>query len=84
MKVFLINFLSNSVSWCCLIHFLMKSFSADTFTPQALKESFCQSLRPGQLMESLFDCVPGAFFFAKDRESRFMAGGQSFAKTLGE
>lgn len=64
--------------------FLMKSFSADTFTPQALKESFCQSLRPGQLMESLFDCVPGAFFFAKDRESRFMAGGQSFAKTLGE
>ena len=62
----------------------MKPPSKDIFSPQALQESFRQTLRPGQLMESLFDCVPGAFFFVKDRESRFMAGGRSFAQTLGE
>ncbi len=62
----------------------MKSLPKDTLTPQALQESFRQALRPGQLMESLFDCVPGAFFFVKDRASRFMAGGRSFAQTLGE
>ena len=49
-----------------------------------LQARFLASLRPGQLMESLFDCVPGAFFFVKDCESRFMAGGQSFAQTFGE
>lgn len=62
----------------------MKQPSTDMYSPQALQESFRRSLRPGQLMESLFDCVPGAFFFVKDRESRFMAGGRSFAQTLGE
>ena len=62
----------------------MKPSSTDTFSPQALQESFREALRPGQLMEALFDCVPGAFFFVKDRESRFMAGGRSFAQTLGE
>ena len=49
-----------------------------------LQAQFRASLRPDQLMESLFDSVPGAFFFVKDRESRFMAGGQSFAQTFGE
>ena len=62
----------------------MKQSSTDTFSPQALQGPFRQSLRSGQLLESLFDCVPGAFFFVKDRESRFMAGGRSFAQTLGE
>lgn len=49
-----------------------------------VQRDFLASLRPGQLMEALFDCVPGAFFFVKDRESRFMGGGLSFAQTLGE
>ncbi len=62
----------------------MKSPSKNIFSPQALRESFLTALRPGQLMESLFDCVPGAFFFVKDRESRFMSGSRSFAQTLGE
>lgn len=46
--------------------------------------TFMESLAPGQLMESLFDLVPGVFYFVKDRESRFMACSQSFAETLGE
>lgn len=49
-----------------------------------LQASFLSSLRSGQLLESLFDHVPGAYYFVKDRESRFMGGSRSFAKTLGE
>ena len=45
---------------------------------------FYNSLQSGQLLESLFDSVPGAFYFVKDCESRFMSGSLSFAKTLGE
>ena len=48
------------------------------------RESFLESLRPGQLVESLFDSLPGAFYFVKDREARFIAGSCSFAQTLGE
>jgi AraC-like DNA-binding protein len=54
------------------------------YIPQALQESFRQALRPGQLLESLFDCVPDSFFFVKDCESRFMGGSRSFAQILGE
>ncbi len=35
-------------------------------------------------MEALFDAVPGAFYFVKDRESRFMGCSHSFARTFGE
>jgi len=62
----------------------MVQYFQDKCIPHSLQESFFQTLRPGQMMESLFDCVPGAFFFVKDRESRFMGGGRSFAQTLGE
>ena len=41
-------------------------------------------LRPGQLLETLLDSVPGTFYFVKDLESRFMGGSQSFAESLGE
>ncbi|MDG1667630.1 MAG: AraC family transcriptional regulator [Opitutae bacterium] len=53
-------------------------------TAVKMQSDFLTSLRPGQLLESLFDHVPGAYYFVKDRESRFMAGSQSFARTLGE
>lgn len=49
-----------------------------------MRTEFMDSLRPGQLLETLFEAVPGAFYFVKDLESRFMAGSQSFAETLGE
>ncbi len=42
------------------------------------------SLRRRQLLVALFDSVPGAHFFVKDRQSRFMDGSRSFAHTLGE
>ncbi|HKK18483.1 MAG TPA: AraC family transcriptional regulator [Opitutales bacterium] len=48
------------------------------------REAFFQSLAPGQWMEKLFDMVPGAYFFVKDRKSRFMGGSEDFARTLGE
>lgn len=48
------------------------------------RADFLRSLRGGQLMETLFDGLPGAFYFLKDRESRFMGGSQSFAEMLGE
>lgn len=48
-----------------------------------LYRSFWDALAPGQVLEALFESVPGVFFFVKDRESRFMAGSQSFAESLG-
>lgn len=48
------------------------------------RERFFASLRPGQLLVELFQAIPGAYLFIKDRESRFMDGSQSFAETLGE
>ena len=49
-----------------------------------VQKTFYNSLAAGQLMFELFDSVPGAYFFVKDRESRFMGGSSSFARTLGE
>jgi len=45
---------------------------------------FFSSLRSGQVLEALFDSVPGAYFFVKDRQSHFMGGSRDFANTLGE
>ena len=49
-----------------------------------MQSDFLSSLRSGQLLEALFDNLPGAYYFVKDRESRFMGGSQSFAQSLGE
>jgi len=49
-----------------------------------VQEAFLNSLATGPWMEQLFDRVPGAYFFVKDRKSRFMGGSQDFARTLGE
>ena len=49
-----------------------------------MRAEFMDFLRPGQLLETLLDSVPGTFYFVKDLESRFMGGSQSFAESLGE
>jgi len=46
-------------------------------------ESFLSRLRPGQMLEALFDAVPEAYLFIKDRESRFVSASKSFARMLG-
>ena len=46
--------------------------------------AFLASLCSGQLLESLFDHVPGAYYFVKDRQSRFMSGSVGFARMMGE
>ncbi len=59
--------------------------------PRPLNESelrdaqseFLGRLRPGQLVEGLFDVIPGVFYFVKDLESRFMGGSLSFAQSMG-
>jgi AraC-like DNA-binding protein len=58
--------------------------SLDSEMLESRISDFHNSLQSGQLLESLFDSVPGAFYFVKDCESRFMAGSLSFIKTLGE
>jgi AraC-like DNA-binding protein len=47
------------------------------------RHEFLRQLRPGQLLEGLFDEIPGTYFFFKDRESRFMGGNTNFARGLG-
>ena len=42
----------------------------------------CQ-LKPGQLLETLFDSIPGAYYFVKDRNGRFVTASKSFARTIG-
>ena len=63
--------------------FFMMPPSLDSEMLESRISDFYNSLQPGQLLESLFDSVPGAYYFVKDRESRFMTGSLSFVKTLG-
>lgn len=51
----------------------MASFRAD----------FLSTLQGGQLLESLFGVMPGAFYFVKNRDSRFVGGSERFARILG-
>lgn len=44
---------------------------------------FFDKLRPGQLLEELFDAIPDLHFFIKDEDSRFVGGSISFAEMLG-
>ncbi len=48
-----------------------------------LQSSFLESLMPGQLLEALFEEIPGAQMFVKDCESRFISATQSFAEMMG-
>lgn len=49
-----------------------------------VQKTFYDSLASGQLMSELFDSVPGAYFFVKDRKRRFMGGSRDFAHAFGE
>lgn len=62
----------------------MKPVPLDPSAALAAKSELLRVLAPGQLLEVLFDSVPGVYYFVKDRSSRFMAGSVSFANTLGE
>lgn len=62
----------------------MEILPHDTGCALNVQKRFFKSLAAGQLMFELFDSVPGAYFFVKDRNSRFMGGSSSFAKTFGE
>lgn len=44
---------------------------------------FFRNFCPGQMLEALFDAVPDAHFFMKDRESRFQAANRSFVRLMG-
>lgn len=60
--------------------------------PQALDVSsieerskqFFAALQPGQLLASLFNAIPGVYYFVKDSEGRFMGASSSFARMFGE
>jgi AraC-like DNA-binding protein len=62
----------------------METLPNDNAEAVNVHKAFLNSLAPGPWMEQLFDTVPGAYFFVKDRKSRFMGGSQDFARTLGE
>lgn len=51
--------------------------------PEDVRGAFLESLRSGQLMESLFDTVPGVLYFVKDLEGRFMGCSRGFARAMG-
>ena len=51
--------------------------------PESPQKTFYAQLRPGQMMESLFEAIPGAYFFVKDLELRFVTAGQDFAEGMG-
>lgn len=78
-------FLSNSVKgYFFELLPAMEPIPEDSEAAVNVHETFYNSLASGPWVEELFDIVPGAYFFVKDRKSRFMGGSQDFAKTLGE
>ena len=62
----------------------MRPAPLDDVTLSECQREFFDSLRSGQLLEPLFDAIPGTFYFIKNAESRFMGASLSFAQTLGE
>lgn len=44
---------------------------------------FNRRLRPGQLLEGLFEAVPGVYYFVKDLQGRFVGASLGFAKIMG-
>jgi len=62
----------------------MVGLSNDMGSAVNVQKTFYDSLAAGQLLFELFDSVPGAYFFVKDRESRFIGGSRDFAQTFGE
>jgi len=46
-------------------------------------QEILSQLKPGQMLEPLFDIIPNVHYFVKDRESRFITASLSFAQLLG-
>jgi AraC-like DNA-binding protein len=61
----------------------MRSSFAFMITYQNKSEQFLKELRPGQMLEPLFEAVPGVHYFVKDSQSRFITASLSFARMLG-
>jgi len=61
----------------------MKSLPLNASELCKLQSEFLDHLRPGQLLEGLFNSIPGVFYFVKDLESRFMGSSNGFARTIG-
>ncbi|MCH6256295.1 AraC family transcriptional regulator [Puniceicoccaceae bacterium K14] len=55
----------------------------NALSDDSLEKEFANALAPNQLMSSLFDSIPGVYFFVKNLESRFVGGSESFARMLG-
>lgn len=53
------------------------------FRLNRFQKQFIHKLRPGQMMEQLFDSLPGINYFVKDLESRFVTASESFALMMG-
>lgn len=58
--------------------------SDDSIKETDVQRAFLESLASGQLMEPLFDSLPGTYFFVKDRNSRFRGASAGFARSLGQ
>ncbi len=50
---------------------------------KAEQANFYQQLKPGQFLETLFEVMPGAALFVKDRAGRFMSASPAFVKMMG-
>lgn len=50
----------------------------------AWTQDFFRKLRPGQMLEPLFESIPGVYYFYKDAQCRFMGGSEGFAHSLGD
>jgi AraC-like DNA-binding protein len=44
---------------------------------------FFEALKPGQFLEALFEALPNTHLFVKDRQGRFMAASEGFARQIG-
>jgi len=47
------------------------------------RQEFLESLRPGQMLETLFESLNDAYYFVKDRDSRFVTASRGFALLMG-
>ncbi len=48
----------------------------------SLVSTFHASLRPGQLLESLVNSIPGTYYFVKNQQGQFVGGTERFAQLI--
>lgn len=61
----------------------MKYSQSQMITFHNKSDQFLKELQPGQMLEPLFEAVPGVHYFVKDSQSRFITASLSFARMLG-